>query len=185
MQCYVKLQCHIVHRRISETVGRLSECWNSLMQEIAADVLFYTAMLTDRTLQALTLVCLSPAYPPSLAQRVISVVQHAFQAGRVRPDIYLSFLATLLVGRSSQVDGSLLDQGFGRAGPVVGSASRALQSYPDGPGGHTSPSAIYRCIKSSMGMHVQRRWMSPTASLLFREVIQDATYALLYFMRSS
>ena len=126
------------------------------------DVLFYTPTLAERTLQALTLVCLSPAYPPSLAQRVVSVVQHAFEAGRVQPDVYLSFLATLLVGQSSQVDGSLLDSGFGRAGPVVGSASRALQSYPDGSGGHTSPSEICRCIKGSMGMHVQRHGMSPS-----------------------
>ena len=118
------------------------------------DVLFYTPTLAERTLQALTLVCLSPAYPPSLAQRVVSVVQHAFEAGRVQADGYLSFLATLLVGQSSQVDGSLLDPGFGRAGPVVGSASRALQSYPDGSGGHTSPSAISKCIEGSMGMHV-------------------------------
>ena len=137
-------------------IGVAQRMVDFIMQEMAVDVLFYTPMLTERTLQALTLVCLSPAYPPSLAQRVVSVVQHAFQAGRAQPAVYLSFLATLLVGRSSQVDGSLLDQGFGRAGPLVGSASRALQSYPDGSGRHilpitTTSKGSWGCMFSSTG----------------------------------
>ena len=116
-----------------------------LMQERAVDVMFFTPMLTERTLQTLTLVCLSPVYPPSLAQRMVSMVQHAFQAGRVQSDVYLSFLASLLVGQSSLVESSLLDWGFERAGPVVGSAARALQSYPDGSGGHAPTLAIHGC----------------------------------------
>ena len=133
------------------------------------DILFFIPTLTERTLQTLTLVCLSPAYPPSLAQRVISVVQHAFEAGRVQPDVYLSFLASLLVGCSSQVDSSLLDWGFGRAGPVVGSASRALQGYPDGSGGHAPTLAIYECMEGSMVVYLQGHRMSPSA---YRSLLQ-------------
>lgn len=126
--------------------GGSSECAGlnhgmPVMQEMALDTLFYVQRLHESTLRTLALLCLSPAYLPSLAQRAVSLVQHAAHAGRVAPDLYLSFLASLLIGQSSQLAGKLLDEGYDRAKQVVSSASRALQSWPGGSGGH-APSQI-------------------------------------------
>lgn len=104
------------------------------VQELALDLLYYFTVLQESTLRTLVLLCLSAAYPHSLAQRAVSIVQHAAAAGRVAPDLYLSFLASLLLGQSSQVGAGLLDSSYTRAEQVVSSASRALQAYPQGSG---------------------------------------------------
>jgi hypothetical protein len=115
------------------------------VQELALDLLHYVAELQESTLRMLVLLCLSTAYPQSLAQRAVSIVQHAAAAGRVAPHLYLSFLASLLLGRSSQVGAGLLDSSFARTKEVVGSASRALQTYPQGSGAaHTSRNDMVR-----------------------------------------
>lgn len=101
----------------------------STLQELALDILYYIQGMHESTLRTLALLCLSPAYPPSLAQRAVSIVQHAAHAGRVAPDLYLSFLASLLVGRSSAVGEDLLDPSYTRAQHVVSSASRAIASF--------------------------------------------------------
>ena len=69
-----------------------------IRQVLALDILFYAQELGESALRTLVLLCLGPAYPPSLAQRAVSIVQHAAHAGRVAPDLYLSFLASLIVG---------------------------------------------------------------------------------------
>ena len=104
------------------------------VQELALDLLYYVTALQEDTLRMLVLLCLSAAYPHSLAQRAVSIVQHAAAAGRVAADLYLSFLASLLLGQSSQVGAGLLDSSYTRAKQVVSSASRALQTYPQGSG---------------------------------------------------
>ena len=98
------------------------------------DVLYFVNKLHESTLRTLVLLCLSPAYPPSLAQRTVCMVQNAAMAGRVAPELYLSFLASLLLGQSSQVGAGLLDCSYARANVVVSSASRALHSFPGGAG---------------------------------------------------
>ncbi len=116
------------------------------LQELALDILFYVQELHESTLRTLVLLCLSPAYPPSLAQRAVSIVQHAALAGRVAPDLYLSFLACLIVGRSSAVGGDLLDSGYARAEHIVSSASRAVASFP-GSSGANSPLTAQLCLQ--------------------------------------
>ena len=98
------------------------------------DVLYFVNKLHESTLRTLVLLCLSPAYPPSLAQRTVCMVQNAAMAGRVAPELYLSFLASLLLGQSSQVGAGLLDCSYTRAKEVVSTASRALHSFPGGSG---------------------------------------------------
>ena len=114
-----------------------------ILQELALDILYYVQELHESTMRTLALLCLSPAYPPSLAQRAISIVQHAANAGRVAPDLYLSFLASLLVGRTSAVGADLLDPGYARAQQVVSSASRALASFPGGSGAPVFPARYF------------------------------------------
>ena len=104
------------------------------VQELALDLLYFVTVLQEDTLCMLVLLCLSAAYPHSLAQRAVSIVQHAAAAGRVTGDLYLSFLASILLGQSSQVGAGLLDSSYTRAEQVVRSASRALQAYPQGSG---------------------------------------------------
>lgn len=105
-----------------------------IWQVLALDYLFYAQELGESALRTLVLLCLGPAYPPSLAQRAVSIVQHAAHAGRVAPDLYLSFLASLIVGQSSAVRADQLDMGYARAEQVVGYASRALLSLPGSAG---------------------------------------------------
>ena len=113
--------------------SKVSACCSTL-QALALDILYYVPDMHESTLRTLVLLCLSPAYSPSLAQRAVGIVQHAAHAGRVAPDLYLSFLASLLVGRSSAVGDNLLDPGYTRAQQVVASASRAMASFPGSAG---------------------------------------------------
>ena len=112
-------------------------------QELALDILYYVQELHESTLRTIVVLCLSPAYPPGLAQRAVSIVQHAAHAGRVAPDLYLSFLASLAVGRTSAVGGDLLDPGYARAQQVVSSASRAVASFPGSAGAPLFPATTH------------------------------------------
>lgn len=119
--------------RVRQVYMKLTGCRFAL-QELALDILYYVQEPHESTLRTLVLLCLSPAYPPSLAQRAVSIVQHTAQAGRIAPDLYLSFLASLVVGRSSTVGEDLLDSEYARAEQVVSSASRAVASFPGSAG---------------------------------------------------
>lgn len=63
-----------------------------MVQVLAVDMVCFYPAISDATLRALCLLCLSPAYPAALATRAIVVVQHAVQASQVTSCSYCPML---------------------------------------------------------------------------------------------
>ncbi|KAK9808862.1 hypothetical protein WJX72_005380 [[Myrmecia] bisecta] len=93
-------------------------------QTLAVDLLYFLPSISEVTLRTVALLALSSSYPIALATRAVAIV--ARRGNDADPAQFLSWLLTLLVGRSAHLPA---DGDWRRHTAVVEAACHAMQTY--------------------------------------------------------
>ena len=137
------------------------------MQVLATDIIYYYPTIAPATLSTVAATCLCMEVPEAIVMRLVSVVSARMSS--LTPAAFLSFLATLLTGRSSLVaHDPLVDRradessgpSAGRHATVVAAACQALRAIGDA-GAHACK-LVDPCAEV---LQVDWMWAAPTCLL--------------------